>query len=127
MTKNKKTNQTSFPARLVKPIGRFLEGELIKLKRREKMLKSGDPFADSQRATDNSLEEDVDEQVGHFESEVKVGFIKRRIISFRKALTRIKLGKYGMCENCGKMIDTDRLAIRPEASFCIKCEEERNK
>jgi len=33
-------------------------------------------------------------------------------------------GKYGICDKCGEMIDTDRLAVRPEATVCMTCEKE---
>jgi len=88
-------------------------------------MKASDPFADAQRASQNSLEEDVDEQIGHFETEIKVSFIKKQIIQLRKALSRLKIGKYGICEKCGKMIDTDRLAVGPEVTVCVSCEKER--
>jgi RNA polymerase-binding transcription factor DksA len=116
----------NFPSRLLSPIKLFLEKELVKLKRTKKQLKKDDPFLDGSRATDNSLEEDVDEQIGHFDNEVKTNFLSRQIAQIRKALTRIKIGKYGICENCGKMIDTDRLAARPEATTCIKCSREND-
>ncbi|KKR63523.1 MAG: hypothetical protein UU02_C0023G0001, partial [Candidatus Woesebacteria bacterium GW2011_GWA1_40_43] len=32
----------------------------------------------------------------------------------------IKLGKYGICEECGQMIDTERLIAFPEATLCAK-------
>jgi len=32
----------------------------------------------------------------------------------------IKIGKYGICEDCGQMIDTDRLIIYPETTLCAK-------
>ena len=37
------------------------------------------------------------------------------------ALEKIKKGKYGICEKCGKEIDERRLKIYPEARFCLKC------
>ena len=37
------------------------------------------------------------------------------------ALEKIKKGKYGKCEKCGKEIDEKRLKIYPEARFCLKC------
>lgn len=114
----------NFPSRLLSPIKLFLEKELVKLKRTKKQLKKEDPFLDENRTTDNSLEEDVDEQIGHFDNEIKSKFLSRQIAQFRTALTRIKIGKYGVCEKCGKMIDTDRLAARPEATICIKCSKE---
>lgn len=118
-------NKVSFPSKLLSPIKKFLEKELKEGKRNRKEIKKADPFNDFDRASENSLEEDVDEQIGHFDSEVKAKFLAKRLAQLRKALTRIKLGKYGVCETCGKMIDTDRLAIKPEATTCIDCEKER--
>jgi len=123
--KDKNKNGINFPANLLAPIKKFLEKEIDESKRNRKEIKKGDPFNDHGRTSENSLEEDVDEQIGHFDSEVKVKFLAKRLAQLRKALTRIKLGKYGVCEKCGKMIDTDRLAIKPEATTCIDCEKER--
>jgi len=51
----------------------------------------------------------------------------RTIIQIRKALSRIKIGKYGVCERCGKFIDTDRLMVLPETTLCVDCEKKREK
>lgn len=110
------------PSRFVGPIKSYLEKRLMELKVWQKRIKQSDPFSDEQRTRDNSSEEDLEEQVGHFESEVKAGFVKRQMVEFRKALTRIKIGKYGICERCKKPIDTDRLAIKPETVLCLSCE-----
>lgn len=114
----------NFPNSLTKNIKIFLEGKLLDLKRSEKKLKASDPFVDDSRGGENSLEEDVDEQIGHFEAEVKINFVKKQIVQLRKSLSRLKIGKYGICEKCGKMIDTDRLAIHPETTLCVSCEKE---
>jgi len=37
------------------------------------------------------------------------------------ALEKIKKGKYGVCESCGKKISQKRLKISPEARLCLKC------
>ena len=115
------SDKQGFPSKLLAPIKNFLEVELVKLKRQEKKMKSEDPFKDNYRTLRNSVEEDVDEQIGHFDNEIKVNFLKKQIVQLRKALTSMKLGKYGICEKCGKMIDTDRLAVKPETTVCIKC------
>ncbi|MFA5895238.1 MAG: TraR/DksA C4-type zinc finger protein [Candidatus Shapirobacteria bacterium] len=122
-----KTNpqDREIPKSLLKPIKDFLEAEIIKWKRTEKDIKKSDPFSDSNRLMQNSTEEDVDEQVGHFETEVKTSFVKKQLVQLRKALTMIKIGKYGICEKCGKMIDTDRLAVKPEVTICISCAVDR--
>lgn len=123
--KNQEKVKISFPQRFISPIRHFLEVELLKSKRAKKNLKKADPFSDEKRVLENSFEEDLDEQIGHFETEIKAKFLNKRIVQLRKALTRIKLGKYGLCESCGKMIDTDRLAINPSATTCVKCEKEK--
>lgn len=125
MKSNKVKNLVSLPSKLLSPIKKFLEKELKESDKNRQSLKESDPFNDESRTSENSLESDVDEQIGHFDSEVKVKFLAKRLIQLRKALSRIKLGKYGQCEKCGKMIDTDRLAVRPEATTCIECERER--
>jgi len=111
----------SIPKNLLDPIKKFLEDEVVRWKRAEKSIKKNDPFSDEDRGNHNSSEEDLDEQVGHFEAEVKASFVKKQLVQLRKALTMIKIGKYGICEKCGKMIDTDRLAIKPEITVCIGC------
>ena len=122
--KNKDT--VRFPMALLRPMKLFLEREIEKLKKRKGSVEGGDPFKDENRVLNNSLEEDVDEQLGHFESQVKAKFLTRHMVQLRKALSRLKIGKYGVCEECGKMIDTDRLAIKPEATLCIDCEKARS-
>lgn len=38
------------------------------------------------------------------------------------ALERIDKGTYGLCENCQKEIDIERLKANPAAKTCIKCQ-----
>lgn len=123
--KKKKKLVLNFPNSLLLPIKQFLEKELVSLKRRKQQLKKDDPFLAGDRSNENSFEEDLDEQIGHFDNEIKVKFLSKQIAQLRTALTRMKLGKYGICEKCGKMIDTDRLAAEPEATTCVKCTKER--
>jgi len=112
----------NLPNKFVEPIKTYLEKRLMELKFWQKKIKQSDPFSDEQRTKNNSSEEDLEEQVGHFESEVKASFVNKQIVEFRKALSRIKIGKYGICEKCKKTIDTDRLAIKPETTLCMSCE-----
>ena len=37
------------------------------------------------------------------------------------ALEKIEKNGYGICENCGKEIDEERLLACPEAKICLKC------
>lgn len=38
------------------------------------------------------------------------------------ALKKLENGNYGICEDCGCVIDEERLEIIPEAAFCVKCQ-----
>lgn len=126
MTKTTKNSQKqkglSFPASVLTPIRGFLQEKLATLEKRKKVIEEDDPFEDTSRLLDNaSPDTDAAEQFGHARVEAIRGQIDRRTIQIRKALSRIKIGKYGICENCGEMIDTDRLMIYPEATLCVKC------
>ncbi len=125
MAKNK-SREMKYPKKLVAPIGAFLQDSLKALEKRKKSIDSDDPFKDESRLGDNaSMDTDAAEQTGHIRSSVLKSQLDKKIVQTKKALTRIKLGKYGICEDCGKLIDTDRLMIYPEATFCIDCEKKR--
>ena len=112
----------SFPMNVLKPLMDYLKGEEKRLVKAKHGLLKEDPFKGKNREGDNSIDADVAEQVDHdraFASRVE---LKKSLINIRKTLTRIKIGKYGTCENCGKMIDTDRLAVKPTAEYCVGCE-----
>lgn len=117
-----------FPANVINPVRQFLQDRLAQLERRKKVIEEDDPFEDTSRLLDNaSPDTDAAEQFGHARVMAVKGQIDRRIIQTRKALARIKIGKYGVCESCGAMIDTDRLMVYPEATLCINCEKKREK
>ena len=65
---------------------------------------------------------DAAEDIGHERISVLKKEVDKNLIRVKKSLTRIKLGKYGLCLKCGKMINTDRLAIDPTADHCVKCQ-----
>lgn len=117
-----------YPKEVVEPVVKHLEEKLSALEVKKKKLHGEDPFSDDARLNDNAaVDTDAAEQIGHMRvSAVKKAY-DRAIIQIRKALSRIKIGKYGLCERCGKFIDTDRLMILPETTLCIGCEKKREK
>jgi len=118
----------TFPKNLTEPIKRALSREEEKLKERKKKLDKEDPFKDPGRVLDNAaIDTDASEQFGHINVVGLRKEIDKTLIQIRKALTRIKVGKYGTCESCGKMIDTDRLMIFPAATKCVSCEKKKTK
>lgn len=117
-----------FPTKLLKPIEEFLKQKEKKLKDQKKGLEKEDPYTDTSRVNDNAtVDTEAAEEAGHERISALKTEIDKALIEIRKTLTRIKIGKYGTCEKCHKMIDTDRLAIKPTATLCIECEKKNNK
>ena len=44
-----------------------------------------------------------------------------KVETLRQALQKLVEGRYGICEQCGALIDPERLEAVPEATLCIKC------
>lgn len=121
---NQKTK--GFPLKILKPVADFLRQEMFRLENKKKAIAKEDPFLDSSRINDNaSPDTDVVEQIGHDRVKALENQINRKLIQVKKALSRVKIGKYGICEKCGKMIDTDRLMVMPETTFCVSCEKKK--
>ncbi|MBI4057801.1 TraR/DksA C4-type zinc finger protein [Candidatus Microgenomates bacterium] len=116
------------PSKLLQPIAAFLSDQLSHLEKRAARVSRDDPFKDTRRLLDNaSPDTDAAEQFGHAQITAIKSELDRKIIQTKKALTRVKIGKYGICENCGNMIDTDRLMVYPEATLCVNCGKKREK
>ena len=47
--------------------------------------------------------------------------IRQEIAAVEHALDKIEKGTYGLCDNCGKKIDPERLEALPQASLCLNC------
>jgi len=116
-----KNSTPKFPSNVLTPVAHFLTARLHTLEKRKKEISKEDPFADTSRVDDNAAPDiEADEQFGHARTSAIKTEISKSIIGIRKALTMIKIGKYGICEECGIMIDTARLMAFPEATLCAK-------
>lgn len=117
-----------FPKKLLNSIYQ----NLIKLKKsREKRissLKLQDPFSDPDRLNDNAASDtEAKEESSHERMEALEKELKRNLEEINLTLEKIKKGTYGKCQNCGKMIDSERLAIKPTALYCVECERKKEK
>ncbi len=121
MAKTIKNTAPRFPASVLAPVAGFLTARLKLMEKRKKAISKEDPFRDTARVDDNAAPDiEADEQFGHARTSALKTEISKRIVQIRKALTRIKIGKYGICDECGQMIDTDRLIAYPEATLCAR-------
>ncbi len=125
--KKKKNSKFKFPQAVLEPVKTFLTEELKKIKKQVGQIEKDDPFANEDRVNENSKPDmEADEQFGHARSKAISGQLNKRTIQIKKALARIKIGQYGICEECGEFINTKRLMVYPESTKCVKCREKES-
>ncbi len=117
-----------FPLNVLKQISDHLKREKDKVGITITSLKSQDPFSDPDRLNDNAASDtDAKEEISHERMEALEKELRMHLEDIELALERIKIGTYGKCQSCKKMIDTDRLAIKPTALYCVECERNKEK
>lgn len=117
-----------FPKDVLAQIKAYLETKNRETEKKLKELKKEDPFEDGARLLDRGSDDtEAQSKAGHERVAAMQRALSMALVQTRKALTKINIGKYGICENCGKMIDTDRLAAIPTATLCLSCEKKREK
>lgn len=105
----------------------FLKSKLTRkdkeLKDEQKLLIEEDPYLVKGRDTGNAeeMDEALLEDSAKEINDLQKGVVSNLRIQVRKALTKMKLGSYGICEICKKPIDKARLKAYPEATTCIEC------
>jgi RNA polymerase-binding transcription factor DksA len=97
-----------------------LQGELS-------VLKKEDPYLSSDRVSSLTLDDDLIETEGHDRIVGTRLELKQRLEEVKEALTKLRRGDYGSCENCGKAISKERLLALPTAKFCLDCEAKRSR
>jgi DnaK suppressor protein len=53
-----------------------------------------------------------------------IAVLETRLQDVQTALRSIEKGSYGICTRCGKPIEPGRLEVKPDATLCVKCQEE---
>jgi RNA polymerase-binding protein DksA len=100
----------------------LLESELKDL---GKIDKGGDWEAtpDSEMSSQEVQDEaDMAEKATDYEERsMKLNTLEIRLATINKALANIEGGNYGVCESCGKEIESDRLEANPAAPTCKEC------
>ncbi len=79
---------------------------------------------------------DFGDETDHFEEEADEAeefgtwmglkrIVNRQLIRVRLALSKMKIGTYGICESCGNEIERDLLLADPESPHCKNCKLKR--
>lgn len=101
---------------------KLLEDELSELGRVDK---TGDWEAtpeDEISSQEVQDEADMAEKAADYEERsIKLNTLELRLSDINKALVKMEGDKYGICENCGKEIEEDRLEVNPAATTCKEC------
>lgn len=101
---------------------KLLEEELSSFAQKDPKIKGNwesrfPSFGDERTEQDENIEE-----VQEYETELGVEYVlETRLQNINSALEKIESGKYGICEKCGKNIETERLEIEPSARTHVKC------
>jgi len=111
------------------PLEKFkkqLRFEELKLSKQQQKLKKGDPLFEPGRTHSNpELVAEAEEEIGHRRFAAVGEAVKHRLTQVRRALLRMKKGKYGLCEKCGQPIDPARLKVDPSITLCLQCQEKK--
>jgi len=98
--------------------------------RKEKLKKQLASFAEKDPNQEDNYNSDFPEfgdkedenaaEVAAFEGNLSLeDTLEQSIEMINKALKKIELGVYGLCEKCGETINEDRLKIMPTATKCV--------
>lgn len=63
-----------------------------------------------------------------YEMEKNLGLLdnlRRQLEATEVAMGRLEEGTYGVCSNCGRPIDPERLEALPQAALCIDCKRQQ--
>lgn len=92
------------------------------LQKEQNLLLREDPYSQAGRTEDNTdyIDETAIEDIPKEISDVRMGLVKSALVGVKRALAAIKIGKYGVCEICGKPIDRARLEAYPEVTTCLE-------
>lgn len=77
-----------------------------------------------QRTDEVNPEEDGTDAFMRLQTLEQVSSQQQIITNIDEALRAIDKGTYGVCDNCGELINKPRLAVLPFAKNCIKCQSE---
>jgi RNA polymerase-binding transcription factor DksA len=91
------------------------------LKKEEEMIKEADPLMQPERSDVSESADTVSGDVEKTIQEARLDLIQSARLQTRKALAKVRIGTYGVCELCKKPIDLARLRALPQATTCFDC------
>jgi len=118
--------KTNLPASFIQSIKKSLAKKEKTLETEQQLLIDGDPYMQEGRDADNEYLDDVQEDIEKEITDLRLKGVKDMMLRVKKTLAKIKIGKYGTCDICGKDIKKARLKAYPTASKCVECAKEQS-
>ena len=100
-------------------------------KERQKLVDEQSHVRDELRNLREALPSEVDVEPDEGDAEVfereknsaLIAVLEKKLNDVEAALKSIEKGGYGICEDCGKAIETERLEVKPDATLCLTCQQ----
>jgi DnaK suppressor protein len=96
----------------VKRLEKERQQKLLELERLREALKS---------EVDPDTDEGDPDMVEREKALALVQSLRQKLTAIEHALRQIQEGTYGICQQCGKLINPARLEVLPEATLCVTC------
>lgn len=91
------------------------------LKKEEEMLVKSDPLMQEESDDRSELAESNAVDVEKSIQDARLDLVQSARLEIKKALAKVRIGTYGICEVCKKPIDIARLKAFPQADKCFEC------
>lgn len=108
-------------------IGKYLEEQKLHLERQLSKLSKDDPYLNHDWTVSSEPGSEALEYEGHERITLVKASLAKGLDQVKRAISRLRRGSYGKCENCSAKIDEKRLEAFPEATLCLKCESNAEK
>jgi DnaK suppressor protein len=116
------------PALVLEEIRKHLLKEKENIKNTIQSLNAQDPFSDPERLNDNAASDtEANEESNHDRVSALKNESNKLLEEINGAIDRIEKNTYGFCHSCRQIIDTDRLAVKPTALYCVVCEKKKER
>lgn len=101
-------------------------------KEKERLLQEQTQLLDELKGLRELMQAEVDIEPDEGDAEIfereknaaLIAVLEAKLKDVQTALRSIEKGNYGICTRCGKPIEVGRLEVKPDATLCVKCQEE---
>ncbi len=106
-----------------------LKSERKRLNEELEQLKASEPSSEERREGSpfGKREEEATEVLELEKRLALESRIRQELAGIERALQKFEEGTYGLCDDCGQLIDPERLEALPQASLCLNCKEQQAK